>query len=277
MKNKRKSRGFLVDFLIGLALIYLGVMVFLFIIQRSLMYFPEQTRPDRNLFNAQDMEIISVRTEDGLDLEGWYKAPADPEKPVIVMFHGNAIHIGARAYKARLYMNEGYGFLLAGYRGYGGNPGKPFEKGFYKDARAYLSWVTETQGFQQEDIILYGESLGTGIVIEMASGEFRDVRGLILESPYTSFLDLARRIYFYLPVRLLLRDRFDNLSKISDVKAPLVFLHGQRDMVVPYEQGRALYDAANQPKTFITINAAGHNDLYNSGRISEVLKALEKI
>jgi hypothetical protein len=264
-----------IDFLIGSVLFYLGILAVLYVIQRSFIYFPAQQKPSLTQYNADDMDVVIVRTDDGLMLEGWYSLP-DEHKPVIVMFHGNAIHQGVRVFKARPYMDAGYAFLLAGYRGYGGNPGDPTEQGLYKDGRAYIDWLKNKQGIPESNIILYGESLGSGVVIQMAT-EYPDIKAIILEAPYTTLPDVAKRIYFFVPVKLLMKDRYRNIDKIAEVKAPLIVLHGRLDNVVPYKLGRRLFEAASEPKHMITVPIAGHNDLYNRGAAEKVLELLAKI
>ncbi|MBI4030494.1 MAG: alpha/beta hydrolase [Proteobacteria bacterium] len=265
------------DFLVACFIAYAVIVLTLYIAQRSLIYFPDNNLSPPSFFGLADMNVIGVRTSDGLTLKGWYKASADPEKPVILMFHGNAGHIGIRNFKARPFLDTGYGFLLAEYRAYGGNPGQTSEQGFYRDARAYIEWL-RAQGVEPKDIVLYGESLGTGVVVQMAV-EYPDMKAIVLETPFTSFVDLGKRLYFFLPVSLMMRDRYDNLAKIRNIKTPLLVLHGTADMVVPYRYGKALFDVAPEPRRMETFPAGGHNDLYAhdaDGRILRFLEGLDK-
>ncbi len=283
-----KYRKFLMFFLFGytnsknrylymLAYLLLGYIVFILFLwgaQRSFIYFPDHRAPELAAYRATDMDVVTVTTRDGLTLSAWYKAP-EGDKPVIALFHGNASHMGISAWKVRSLMDQGYGALLPSYRGYAGNPGKPTEKGLYLDGHAFLSWLENEQKIEQNRIIIYGESLGTGIAVELASADFGKVRAVILESPYTSFVDMARRQYFFVPfVSYLVRDRYNSLSKIGDVNAPLLIVSGKLDMVVPVSMGRKLFQAANDPKYMVEIPAAGHNDLYMHGADRRVLHFL---
>ncbi len=176
MIDKRYLKKKMLDYLLGGLLLYVAVALFLFVIQRSFMYFPDPDRQDPARFGVPDIEVVNVVTEDGLELEGWYQPPADG-KPVIVFFHGNASHMGQSAWKTEAYRKRGYGALLMAYRGYAGNPGKPTEEGLYKDADAFLSWLIQSHNKNYQDIVIYGESLGSGVAVQLASTTYRDVGG----------------------------------------------------------------------------------------------------
>lgn len=265
------------DLILGFALFYIISITFLYFVQRSLIYFPNPSVQNPVHYNASDMDVVKAMTDDGLELSAWYKAPQDG-KPIIIVFHGNASHMGMSAWKVRGFMDEGYGALLPAYRGYAGNPGKPTEQGLYKDARAWLDWLVNEKQYSQNRIVILGESLGSGVAVEMAAGPYKDIKAVILESPYTSFVDMAKRNYFFVPfVGHLVRDKYKSIDKIKDVKAPLLIVHGQRDIVVPYKLGDRLYDAANEPKAMVDLPMAGHNDLYMHGagpRIMDFLSGL---
>lgn len=247
-------------FKIGLA-VYIGLLGILYVMQRSLLYVPEKTRPSLVEYKAEELfKVVTVRTEDGLALEGWYHPPLTSDMPTIIWFHGNAQHHGARFHAAKGYAAAGYGVLLAGYRGYGGNPGSPSEAGLYKDGYAWLEALSSQLNTRPEQAVLYGESLGTGIAIEMATRV--KVGAIVLQAPYTSMVDAAFYHYPYVPVRWLLKDRYDNMSKISRIQAPLLIFHGMKDTVIPIRLAAALYDAAPEPKKFTEIERAGHGDLY---------------
>ena len=264
------------SFFLALLALYVLMVAYVAVMQRSFFYFPTVTRPDMAAAGvAGKMDVVSVRTQDGLDIEGWY-APPEAGKPVILMFHGNGGAIDMRGFKAMEFIPDGYGVLLGEYRSYGGNPGKPSEKGFYDDARAYISFLTKEKNIPIQDIVLYGESLGTGVAVLMAI-ENSEVKALVLETPYTTLPDVAQRHMFYVPVKLFMRDRYDSLSRIAKVKSPILFLHGTADYIVPYEQGKKLYDTAITPKIMQTFPGGGHNNLYSLGagqRIREFLSAL---
>lgn len=265
------------DWLLGAFLLYCGFVFVLWMMQRQILYVPSPVRQDRAVWNAADMDIVTVRTEDGLDLEGWYKPPAKG-KPVIVVFHGNASHMGASAWKARPYMDAGYGALLPAYRGYAGNPGSPDEQGLYKDAAAFLDWLAKEKDIPPARTVLLGESLGSGVAVAMAADRYRDVKAVVLESPYTSFADLAQVHYPFIPfARYLVRDHYPSIDRIGALTAPLLIVHGRRDVVVPFSQGERLFTAANEPKQMLAVDAAGHNDLYMYGVADGVLHFLSSL
>lgn len=269
--NWRKS---IFNFILYGLLVYLALLLFLYVAQRSFIYFPMQDLGAPGDYGMPYMQVIQVKTEDGLSLTGWYKEPDDPEKPVIVMFHGNAGHIGIRNFKADGFIKRGYGFLFAEYRGYGGNPGQPSEDGFYYDGRAYMDFLIEDISIDKQDIVLYGESLGTGVTVQMAL-EYPGLGGLILEAPFTSLVDLGKKQYFFMPVGLLMKDRFESEEKIGDIYVPLLIIHGKNDMIVPYRFGAALFEAANEPKTMEEFTFGMHNDLYVHGAGDKVLEFLD--
>lgn len=263
-------------FIILLLLGYLATLTFLYVMQRRLTYFPPPEFPVALTYTMQEMEIIHPETEDGIRLKAWYKAPTDPEKPVIIMFHGNVGHIGIRCYKARPFLKKGYGYLLAEYRGYGGLAGKPSEDGFYKDGRAYLNWLIKEQSIPAGKIILYGESLGTGVAVQMGT-EYEGIKGIILETPYTKLPDVGQTRFPLVPVGLLMKDKYANINKVGSLKMLILILHGKRDIVVPYKQGEKLFNAAAEPKTFESFPKGGHNDLYFHGAVDKINAFLESL
>ena len=200
-----------------------------------------------------------MRTLDGLDLKGWY-APATTKPFTFVFFHGNGDSLYTASQIADPYIAAGYGFLLTEYRGYSGLPGKPTEAGLYADARAYL-YALMAQGVRSQDIILYGHSLGTGVATQMAE-EFH-VGGLMLLAPYLSIPKMAQVDYPFLPVDLMVLDRFENFKKIGSVHDPVLIVNGTRDQLIPPNQGKQLFDLANEPRQFYSIPGDGHNDLFN--------------
>lgn len=253
--------------------VYVLLVIIVYFYQRSLQYFPSKDMGDPKLAESQKMQVVTIRTEDGLALTSWFAPPKDPADKVIVYFQGNGGNISHRASKAQYFMEKGYGVLLCGYRGYGLNPGNATEEGLYLDARATLKWL-EAQGYKTGQLVFYGESLGSGVAVQMA-GELQP-RQLILEAPFTSAADVAKRAYFYLPVDMLMKDRYDSLAKIKDVKSALLIVHGDHDGVIPLDLGKKLFDAANHPKEFVTIERGGHNDLYDMHAAFPILEWLGK-
>lgn len=244
---------------------------FMYFNQRNMMYFPSSTKPDIKQTGIIGLEEITVKTDDGLALYGWYLKPASVGKPTLVWFHGNGSHVGWAAYNMAPFLKEGYGILLAEYRGFASNPGKPTEEGLYKDARAFLNWLKAT-GTDEHSIILYGESIGSGPAVQMAT-EYK-IHTLVLQTPFTSMVDSAGSHYPFLPVNILVKDRYDNLSKISKIQCPLIIVHGTADSIIPYKQGEALFKAAPDPKSMITIEGGEHNNLHEFNAIEKVANLL---
>jgi len=254
---------------------YVAIVFLLYLFQRNLMYLPGTEAGDPARDGVPEMHAVDIATEDGLRIRSWYAAPG-PAGRVVVFFHGNAGTIADRAFKARHFLDAGYGVMLVGYRGFAGNAGAPSETGLYMDGRAVLRWLEE-EGVAPAEWIFYGESLGTGVAVhlakEVADGG-RPAAAVILEAPFTSMADAAAVHYPWLPTRFLVRDRYDSLSKIGDIRAPLLVIHGDRDRTVPERLGRRLYDAALAPKQAIWLKGAGHVDLYEFDLVEPMLNWL---
>jgi fermentation-respiration switch protein FrsA (DUF1100 family) len=240
----------------------------LYFVQRRLMYFPDRSVPDPLVWGARDMEAVRLTTADGLELLAWYRPALSPAGPVLAYFHGNGGHIGMRVRKVRPYLDVGCGVLLVSYRGYGGNAGRPSERGLYEDGRAALEFLS-ARGVAPSRTVLYGESLGAGVAVRMA----RDVRvgAVVLEAAFPSAADVAAHHFPLVPVRWLIRDRFECESRIARIGAPLFLLHGERDEIVPVDLGRRLFAAASEPKEARFVPQAGHNNLYDFAAPEAVL------
>lgn len=243
-----------------LFILYAVMVLLVYLNQRNMQYFPTRQHPGSpKENNVPEMKEVFLETEDGLKLLAWFAPPKSKNGKIVVYYHGNAGHIGYRAGKARYFIENGYGILLVEYRGFAKNPGKPSEEGFYKDGRAALKWL-EGQDYTPAQFVLYGESIGSGVAVQMA----REVqpRYLILEAPFTSAADVAKDKYFFLPVDMLMKDRYDSIDKIPEITSSLLVVHGDEDAVVDQKLGKKLYDKANHPKEFISINGGHHADLY---------------
>jgi len=235
--------------------------------QRRLLYVPEFDRPDVSVTGVAKAREMTVRTEDGLDLLAWFAPPADATQPVVLYLHGNGGHIGYRAPRLAAMSNLGWGVLLLEYRGFGGNPGAPTEAGLYQDARAGYAALRAT-GCRPQQIVLWGESLGSGVAVRLASE--MEVGSVLLESPYTSITAIGQKRFPFVPVSWLLRDRFDLIGRIGAVRAPVLVMTGGRDSIVPPAMGRAVFAAANEPKVFWLAPDADHNDLAAAGAFDAV-------
>jgi uncharacterized protein len=247
-----------------LVLLYALVVTVLFLFQRRILYLPDNTMPDLTRTGIPGVRIMNVTTPDGLSLLAWYMPPVRDGDYVVLYLHGNAGNIGHRAYRLGPYHRLGWGVLLLEYRGYGGNPGSPSEQGLLTDARAGLAALV-AMGFQPNRILLWGESLGSGLAVRLAT-EHR-VTAVLLEAPYTSITDMARLRFPFVPAGLLLRDRFESSRIVGSVRAPVLVMHGARDRIVPVTMGRTLYEAAAQPKQLWIAPEAGHVNLVEAGAI----------
>ena len=240
---------------------YAAIVLAAYLGQRRLMYFPD---PQRVKPTEEELAGVSeqvLKTPDGARLVAWY-GKAKPGKPTILYFHGNAGGLADRAPRIQRFMDQGWGVYMLAYRGYAGSTGSPSEAANVADARlAYGALVQE--GVDPASIIIYGESLGSGVAVRLATE--RPAAGLILDAPYTSIVEVAAGAYPYLPVRYLLKDRYESKTYIPQVHMPLLILHGERDGVIPVAMGRALFGFANEPKRLAIFPKAGHSDIYVDG------------
>ena len=253
---------------------YAALVAVMYVMQRNMMYFPATGLPSPAAAGVPELSTVQLTTSDGLTLISWYAAPASNDKPVIVYFHGNGGNIAGRTFKTRPFTDAGYGLLLVSYRGYGGNAGSPTEDGLMADGRAALAFVA-AQGIPSARTVVLGESLGSGVAVAMAAEH--DVAAVILEAPYTSTADAGQRTFPFIPVKLLMKDRFDSLSRIRHIDAPLLIVHGERDRTIPIDLGKMLFAAAVEPKEAHFLPNAGHNDLVDHGLLDYELRFLERL
>jgi uncharacterized protein len=264
--------GSVLGVLIAVGAIYLAALGYLWATQRSHVFRPGIGPLDLiNSTVASHMRVETIRTTDGLTLTAWY-APAKPGQRTIVYIHGNAGTLGDRHQRVLRYLERGFGMLLVGYRGYGGNPGEPTEAGLYDDGRAHLDWLTQ-QGVRDDEIVLYGESLGGAVATQLATE--RKVAALVLEAPFASVLLSARARYPLFAFDWLIKDKFGNIDKIDKINMPLFVIHGALDRVTPQHFGRMVYERARQPKSAFWPAEAGHNDLLQFGMVEAVMRFLD--
>jgi fermentation-respiration switch protein FrsA (DUF1100 family) len=243
----------------ALALCFAALAFFIYY-QRDYIYFPKK---DKVVLEQTDwsstFQEIEVKSEDGIALTGWY-APATRKPYTIIFFHGNADNILNSTFAALPYLDAGYGFVLAEYRGYSGNDGAPTENGLYADGRAFVHKLFDL-GVDVEKIVIMGHSLGTAVATQMIQ-EFRPAGGILI-SPMTSLQMLAERYYPYFPSNLFLLDHFDNAERITSLRSPLMIVHGDLDTIIPLKHAEHLYEAANDPKELKILTGFGHNDLFD--------------
>lgn len=227
------------------------------------VYFPTAWEDqDWHELSQLPLEETWFRAEDGTRLFGWYLEPLNAEA-VLLWCHGNAGSIIHRLDHLSRFYSHGLACFLWDYRGYGRSEGSPSEEGLYLDVQAAYDHLASAKGVTAGRLIGYGQSLGAAVVAELALR--RKVAGLILEAPFPSVAAVARRHYGGVPVDLLLRARYDLTGRLRRVQAPVLVLHGDQDSIIPMEMGRAVYDAANEPKEFYRVPGADHNDLYLVG------------
>lgn len=241
--------------------VYFAIGLPVYLNQNKLLFVPERGPIDPASVGVQGLTAVTLHTQDGLDLTAWYKAPA-AGRPVLVYFHGNGGNIAGRAGRLRLFDQFGWGALFVEYRGYGPNPGTPSEAGFARDALAGYAFLQERQ-ISGSRIILYGESLGTGVAVRLATE--RPVGAVILDSPYTSIAAVAQAHFPWLPAALLIRNKFYLKSRIRDIHAPLLIMQGALDKVVPPAQGQADFAEALPPKQFWLGPGTEHWNVLETG------------
>jgi fermentation-respiration switch protein FrsA (DUF1100 family) len=243
---------------------YIGIVSYLYVWQRQLIYHPDTAIESPDHYVRGFTEYF-VKTPDDVSIQLWYH-PATQGFPTIIYYHGNAAHMGLRAGMYGSLMEKGFGVLGVEYRGFGKSSGSPTEQGLYIDARTAMAFLTDTQHIPLKRIIIFGESLGTGVAVQMAT-EY-DAGALVLQSAYTSVSARAAEIYYYIPVRMLIHDKFDTIDKIARVKAPLLLYHGELDNVIPIRMGKAVFAAATSPKESIYFPDRAHNN-FDTRVISE--------
>lgn len=254
--------------------VYLTAIALLWIFQRELIYAPDDADyvPPSHYSMLDGVQEIALETADGFELTAWF-LPAPARRPTVVVFPGKSSSLRNQRYRIRHFKDARMGVLLVAWRGYSGNPGSPDEQGLYTDARAALDWL-ELHRIESSSIVLYGASLGSGVATQLAVE--RPVGAVVLEAPYTSIVDVAARRYPVVPVRWLLRDRFDSRSRIDRIDVPLLIMHGDADKVVPQRFGRQLFEKAKTRKEGFWPTDVGHNDLFDRGGFDAARNFIER-
>lgn len=214
----------------------------------KLIYFPGPPPTTEPKDHGLEGRTVLLKSSDGLRLWSWL-VPVEHPRGVVILLHGNAGTRAERAGYAKAFGAMGLTTLILDYRGYGGSDGSPDEAGTYLDAEAAYEYVTRALAFQPGQILVFGESLGGAVAVELALR--RTVGGVFLQDTFTSIADIGAPLYPWLPIRWLARGRYETLAKIAAVPVPLMILHSKDDEVVPFAHGERLFAAANQPKTFL--------------------------
>ena len=257
----------------SIILAYFLIILFVYFYQRNLLYNPSENNylNDKITFNYEE---IFIETDKKIKLKSWFIKKDLNKFKTILIFHGNAGNLFNRVYKLNELNKLDVNILLISWRGFSGNKGKPTEKNLYHDAEEAIKWLNN-QGVISKNIILYGESLGTGVATELgASNAFG---GIILESPFTSITNAAKIYYPYLPVNIILKDRYDSIGKIKNITIPILIMHGKKDNIVPQKMGLELYEKANQPKFSYFPENDDHMMEYNDNLLNSIKLFINKI
>jgi pimeloyl-ACP methyl ester carboxylesterase len=240
---------------------YAGICLAAYFGNRLLMYIPDPTRIRPVEVGLNGVREIEINVGDGVTLVAWH-APAKDDKPTILYFHGNGANAANRVPKIETIRESRFGVFYLNNRGYGGSGGRPTEENNVADAIAAYDHLIGL-GVPASRLVAYGESLGSGQAVRLAAK--RPVAAVVLEAPLTSTADVARRAYFWLPLGLLITDKYDNERNIRSVTAPVLVLHGEQDAVIPVEMGWRVYRAANEPKRIELFPERAHEDLFDHG------------
>ena len=243
-KKDKKKMNYITIILLVFIIIYFLINIFTYFFQRNLLY-----KPTENNYFGDNLSVpiqkVLIKNKDNINLISWFHNKDLKDYKTILFLHGNAGTLENRIHKINHFNNMNVNFIIVAWRGFSGNKGKPTEKGFYQDANSVVEWL-KTKNIFEKDIIIYGESLGTAVAIEIAQN--KDFGGIILESPFTSMIELGKLKYPFLPVKLLLKDKYESDIKIKNIKSPILIMHGKADNIVPFYMGKKMYELANTPK-----------------------------
>ncbi len=241
-----------------LLIAFVGIHALFYLSQRQLMYFPTHERVKPQEVGLVEVEEVAFQTASGVTLLSWFGG-ARGGKPTILFFHGNGGAVNHRAHRFRALMADGFGIFMLGYPGYGGSEGKPSEAAFLEGARLAYQYLRDA-GLEPANIVLYGESIGSSVAVQLAATV--SAKGLVLEAPMSSGIDVAREHYPWLLAGLLMKDSYRSIDYIQQIDMPMLVIHGEEDRIIPIGLGERLFDEALEPKTFVRIPGAGHNDLH---------------
>ncbi len=245
--------------------VYLGVIAILYFAQRSMMYFPETIHTTPAQAGLPEAVEVTLTASDGVQLVAWHVPPRG-DKPVIVYFHGNGGALRYRVERFRKLIRDGIGLIAVEYRGYGGSRGSPSEAGLIADGEAAYTFVAAH--YQPQQIVLWGESLGTAIAVTLAAEQ--PVARVILEAPFTSAAAVAGLRYWYVPIRLLMKDQYRSDERVEKITAPVLILHGMRDRIVPFAMGERMFELTKAPKHIVRFIDGDHEDLDANGALHAV-------
>ena len=264
---------FILKLLATLIIVYLLILLIIFFFQRKLLYHPSENNYLEENLLSHKVEKIKISSNNSINLESWYFLKNSNFK-TLVFFHGNAGSLENRIHKLNRLSNLDINYLIFAYRGFSGNKGIPTEKGIYEDANAVIYWLN-SKGITRDNIILYGESLGSAVAIEIAKN--KNFAGIILESPFTSMEEIAKIYYPYIPVRLLLKDKYKTNEKILNVNSPILVMHGKKDQIVPFDMGKKIFNLAKNPKYNFFVDYDDHMMEYNENLLNTLKKFIQSL
>jgi len=258
------NRRTMIDLLL-IPVVIIGFILWLMWNEPRMLY-----HPDRDIEQTPDKvglqyENITLTTPDGVRINGWFlpgenlAEDGHETRLTVLFFHGNAGNISHRLEKVDVFRDLGVDTFIIDYRGYGRSEGQPNEEGTYRDAQTAYEYLTQQRKLKPRSIVVYGESLGTAIAVELASKV--EVHGLVLEEGFTSTADVGQKMFPFFPVHWLVRNKYDTLSKIPRIHVPLLILHSRDDEVINFSHSQRLFAAANEPKQFVELRG-GHNDAF---------------
>ena len=254
-------------------LIYFFILFATYFFQRNLLYHPKEN----NYFGDPllvSIEKVKIKTQDNIELLSWYHNKNINNYKTILFLHGNAGSLENRIHKINHFKDMNINFLLVAWRGFNGNEGKPTEQGLYEDARSAVRWL-KSKGILEKNIIIYGESLGTAVAIQISQN--KNFAGIILESPFTSMIAAGKNVYPYLPVKFLLKDKYESNKKIKNIKIPILIMHGKIDNIVPFYMGKKMYELANEPKYFYFSEYDDHMLEYNENLLNTLKEFIHSL
>ena len=250
---------------------YVLLLAVMFFFQAHFLYYPSVNNylKDQTTNEPSEIKKVKITTKDNIELVAWSYNKDIEKFKTILFFHGNAGSLENRTYKLNHFKDLNVNFLIIAWRGFSGSAGKPHEVGLYNDAASAIKWL-KSKGVTEKNIILYGESLGTGVAVEVAQN--KNYAGIILESPFTSMINVGKKYYPFFPVSFLLKDKFESYKKVNNISVPVLIIHGKVDKIVPYDMGKKMYELANEPKFFYSQEYGDHMVEYDE----KLLSALKK-
>jgi len=239
------------------AAVFVGLSGFLYLNQRRIVFVPMKAYAATPDHAHLTYDNIWIQSEPGVRIRAWYFPSREGGARTVMLCHGNAGNISHRLESAHFLLGLGVNVLLFDYRGYGESEGTPSEEGVYRDAEAAYRWLRDQKHVEPSNIVIFGRSLGGAVAVELAQQV--PCAGVIVESSFTSAADFGRKMFPFLPIGLLIKYRFDSVTKIGQLSCPVLVTHSPEDDLIPFKMGKRLYEAAKPPKKFIELSG-GHNE-----------------